>query len=32
MGVLVSCDEDLGDVGAAELEELVDKPGATIGT
>ena len=28
----MSCKTDVGDVGVAELEELVDKPGATIGT
>ena len=27
-----SCNTDVGDVGVAELEELVDKPGTTIGT
>ena len=26
-----SCNTDVGDVGLAELEELVDKPGTTIG-
>ena len=26
-----SCNTDVGDVGVAELEELVDKPGTTIG-
>ena len=32
MGVAVSCDEYVGEVGEAELEELVDRPGTTIGT
>ena len=27
VGVTVSCDEDVGDVGEDELEELVDRPG-----
>ena len=27
-----SCNTDVGDVRAAELEELVDKPGTTIGS
>ena len=27
-----SCDDDVGDVGIAELEEPVDKPGTTSGT
>ena len=27
-----SCDDDVGDVGKAELEEPVDKPGTTSGT
>ena len=27
----MSCNTDVGDVGVAELEELVDKPGTTIG-
>ena len=27
-----SCGTDVGDVGVAELEELVDKAGTTIGT
>ena len=30
-GCSVSCNTGVGDVGA-ELEELVDKPGTTIGT
>ena len=32
MEVTVSCDEDVGEVGEDELEELVDKPRTTIGT
>ena len=32
VGVTVSCDEDVGDVGEDELEELVDRPGTTSGT
>ena len=31
-GITASCGTDVGDVGAAELEELVDKPSTTIGT
>ena len=27
-----SCDTDVGDVGVAVLDELVDKPGTTSGT
>ena len=27
VGVTVSCDEDVGEVGEDELEELVDRPG-----
>ena len=30
--VTVSCDEDVGEVGEDEEEELVDEPGTTIGT
>ena len=30
--VSVSCDEDVGEVGEDELEELVDRPGTTNGT
>ena len=32
VGITASCDKDVGDVGAAELEEPVDRPGTTIGT
>ena len=32
MRVTVSCGEDVGDEGVAELEEPVDRPGTTIGT
>ena len=32
VGVTASCDEDGGDVGEDELEELVDRPGTTNGT
>ena len=32
MGVTVSCDEDVGEVGEDELEELVDRPGTMNGT
>ena len=32
VGTTASCDNDVGDVGVAELEEPVDKPGTTIGT
>ena len=32
VGSAASCDTDVGDVGVAELEKLVDKPGTTIGT
>ena len=32
VGITASCNTDVGDVGVAELEELVDKPGTTIGT
>ena len=31
-GCSATCNTDIGDAGAAELEELVDKPGTTIGT
>ena len=31
-GCSASCDEDVDDVGEDELEELVDRPGTTIGT
>ena len=31
-GCSASCNADVGDVGVAELEELVDKRGTTIGT
>ena len=31
-GITESCGSDAGDVGVAELEEPVDKPGTTIGT
>ena len=31
-GITNSCDEDVGDVGEDELEELVDRPRTTIGT
>ncbi len=31
VGVTASCDEDAGDVGEDELEELVDRPGTTNG-
>ena len=31
VGITASCGTDVGDVGVAELEEPVDKPG-TIGT
>ena len=31
-GTTASCNTHVGDAGVAELEELVDKPGATIGT
>ena len=30
--VTASSDEDVGDVGVDELEELVDRPGTTNGT
>ena len=30
--VTVSCDEDIGEVGEDELEELVDRPRTTTGT
>ena len=30
-GIAASCGTDVGDVGVVELEELVDKPGTTIG-
>ena len=32
MGVTASCDEDVGDLGEDEVEELVDGPGTTNGT
>ena len=32
VGTTAPCNTDVGDVGVAELEELVDKPGTTIGT
>ena len=32
VGVTVSCDEDVGEVGEDELEELVDRQGTTNGT
>ena len=32
VGTAASCNVDVGDVGAAELEEFVDKPGTKIGT
>ena len=32
VGVTVSCDEDVGEVGEDEFEELVDRPGTTKGT
>ena len=32
VGITASCNTDVGDVGVAELEELVDKPRTTIGT
>ena len=32
VGITASCDDDVGDVGEDELEELVDRPGTTIGT
>ena len=32
VGIIASCNTDVGDVGIAELEELVEKPGTTIGT
>ena len=32
VGVTVSCDEDVGEVGEDEVEELVDRPGMTNGT
>ena len=32
VGITASCGTDVGDAGAAELEELVDKPGTTVGT
>ena len=28
----MSCDEDVGEVGEDEVEELVDRPGTTKGT
>ena len=30
--VPVSCDEDVGEVGGDEVEELLDRPGTTKGT
>ena len=32
VGITASCDEDVGDVGEDEVEELVDRPGTTNGT
>ena len=32
VGTAASCNTDVGDVGVAELEERVGKPGTTIGT
>ena len=32
VGTTASCDNVVGDVGVAELEELVDRPGTTNGT
>ena len=32
VGVMVSCDEDVGEVGEDEVEELVDRQGTTNGT
>ena len=32
VGNTASCNTDVGDVSVAVLEELVDKPGTTIGT
>ena len=32
VGTTASCNTDVEDVGVAELKELVDKPGTTIGT
>ena len=32
VGVTASCGKDVGDAGAAELEEPVDRPGTTSGT
>ena len=32
VGITASCNTDVGDLGVAEIEELVDKPGTTIGT
>ena len=32
VGITASCGIDVGDVGVAELEDPVDKPGTTIGT
>ena len=29
VGITVSCDEDVGNVGEDELEELADRPGTT---
>ena len=31
VGITASCKTDVGDVGVAEIEELVDKSGTTIG-
>ena len=31
-GITASCGIDVGDAGEDELEELVDRPGATNGT
>ena len=31
-GCSASCNTDVGDAGVAELEELVDKSGTTVGT
>ena len=32
VGVTASCDDDAGEAGEDELEELVDRPGTTNGT
>ena len=31
VGITASCGNDVGDVGVAEIEEPVDRPGTTIG-